>query len=85
MSNVAPMAVPEGKHAAGTPSKNRVPRRPLGPSERRIERIPSREMSVVCQVVCQKSFPIECISTVFKYWSLSSHHTSCESNFLLQS
>ena len=37
LSQVAPSAVPQGKHAAGTPAKNLVPRIPFGPSVNRIE------------------------------------------------
>lgn len=54
-SNVAPIAVPQGRHAAGTLLKNRVPRTPLGPSETRIEGIPSLGIGTVCQ----KSSPVE--------------------------
>lgn len=50
---VAPRAVPQGKQAEGTPLKKRVPRTPLGPSERRIEGMLSRGMGFVCQ----KSIP----------------------------
>ena len=53
-SNVAPMAVPHGRHAEGTLPKNLVPRIPLGPSDSRMEGIDSLGMSRVCQ----KSLPV---------------------------
>lgn len=52
-SKVAPMAVPQGRHAEGTLPKNLVPRMPLGPSESRIDGTESRGISRVCQ----KSLP----------------------------
>lgn len=54
VSKVAPMAVPQGKHAEGVLPKKCVPRMPLGPSEVRMEGIFRRGMSCVCQ----KSLPI---------------------------
>jgi hypothetical protein len=56
LSKVAPMAVPQGKHADGVLPKKCVPRMPLGPSEVRMEGISSRGISWVCQ----KSFPVCC-------------------------
>ncbi len=50
---VAPRAVPQGRHAAGLPLKNVLPRTPLGPSERRNAGTPSRGIGTVCQ----KSLP----------------------------
>lgn len=46
-------ALPHGKHAAGTPSKNLVPLTPLGPSVVRIAGMPS----LCTEAVCQKSVP----------------------------
>ena len=48
-SNVAARAVPHGKHAEGIELKKRVPRIPLGPSDKRIEGILSRGIEFVCQ------------------------------------
>jgi hypothetical protein len=45
--------LPQGRQAAGTPLKNRVPRTPLGPSESRIDGTLSR----CTGAVCQKSMP----------------------------
>ena len=50
---VAPSAVPHGKHAAGTPLKNLVPRTPLGPSDNRSDGTPC----CGSPLVCQKSIP----------------------------
>jgi hypothetical protein len=44
------MAVPQGRHAAGIELKKRVPRTPLGPSEKRMEGI---------EAVCHQSEPAE--------------------------
>ena len=40
---------PQGKHAAGTPLKNLVPRTPLGPSEVLIAGMPRRGIPAKCQ------------------------------------
>lgn len=48
-SQVAPKAVPQGKHAAGMPAKNFVPRIPLGPSVARIEGTWNSGIGCVCQ------------------------------------
>ena len=56
MSQVAPRAVEQGKHAAGMPLKKRVPRTPLGPSEVRREGMLSR----CIEAVRQKSIPGGC-------------------------
>jgi hypothetical protein len=58
-SQVAPSAVPHGKQAAGMPSKNLVPRTPLGPSDMRTEGIFSRGTGAVCQ----KSIPFSIFSS----------------------
>jgi hypothetical protein len=55
MSKVEPIAVPFGRQAEGTESKNRVPRTPFGPSESRIEGMPSLGIGTVCQ----KSLPAQ--------------------------
>jgi hypothetical protein len=44
----------QGKQAAGTPLKNRVPRTPFGPSVRRIDLTFRRGIDAVCQ----KSTPV---------------------------
>lgn len=54
VSHVAARPVPQGRHAALTPSKNLVPRTPLGPSLRRTE----GTLNLGRGVVCQKSMPI---------------------------
>ena len=54
-SHVAASPVPQGRHAALTPSKNLVPRTPLGPSLRRID----GTLNLGRGVVCQKSLPVE--------------------------
>jgi hypothetical protein len=41
--------LPQGRHAAGTPWKNRVPLTPLGPSEVRSAGIPRRGTPAKCQ------------------------------------
>lgn len=53
MSQVAPSAVPHGRHAAGTLLKNLVPRMPFGPSLVRIE----GTLNLGSGLVCQKSIP----------------------------
>lgn len=54
LSKVAPIAVPQGRQAEGMLPKKRVPRTPFGPSDSRIDGIPSRLIGTVCQ----KSLPI---------------------------
>jgi hypothetical protein len=54
VSQVAPRAVAQGKQAAGTPLKNRVPRTPLGPSD--IRRVGMFRRGT--EAVCQKSIPV---------------------------
>lgn len=63
-------SVPHGKHAAGTPSKKRVPLTPLGPSVVLIAGIPS----LCTDAVCQKSVPEmrEIFSAVVSFSSTSS-------------
>lgn len=53
VSQVAPSAVAQGKHAAGIPLKKRVPRTPFGPSDMRSAGMFRRGTDSVCQ----KSWP----------------------------
>lgn len=53
VSHVAPRPVAQGRQAAGTPLKNRVPRTPFGPSEVRRAGMFKRGT----EAVCQKSTP----------------------------
>ena len=64
------MSIPQGRQAAGTPSKKRVPLTPLGPSVVRIVGIPS----LCTDAVCQKSVPErrEIFSAVVSFSSTSS-------------
>jgi hypothetical protein len=70
LMNKNKMNIPQGKQAAGTPSKKRVPLTPLGPSVVRIAGIPS----LCTDAVCQKSVPErrEIFSAVVSFLSTSS-------------
>ena len=64
------MSIPQGRQAAGTPSKKRVPLTPFGPSVVRIAGIPS----LCTDAVCQKSVPErrDIFSAVVSFSSTSS-------------